>query len=531
MDTSMQSKSGVKPTLWKEGAKVWVLLFGIAAVLGFTFFDGLKELVRIWDTKEEYSYGYIIPIITGFLIWQRKDQLERIQFEGSWSGVVIVLLGMALFAVGNLSTLYIVVQYALLIVLLGVFLSFAGRQGMRPIIVPLLFLAFMIPLPVFIFNSLSGQLQLLSSQIGVWVIRLFGISVFLEGNVIDLGSFKLQVVEACSGLRYLFPLLTLGFIAAYFFKGAFWKRAIIFLSSIPLTVLMNSFRIGVIGVMVDNWGRAMAEGFLHDFEGWVVFMACTGLLVVEMWLLAKIGGDKLPLREAFGLDFPAPSPKDAQVQYRTLTKPFIASALIVAVVATLSALMPERVEVPPKRADFSTFPLQIGEWQGKGDRLEQVYIDILKFDDYIIADYVNVNQQAVNFYVAYYASQRKGESAHSPRSCIPGGGWEITSLTQLDIDGATVAGHPLRINRTVIQKGDVKQLVYYWFQQRGRVITNEYLVKWFLLWDALTRNRTDGSLVRLTAFVKAGESLEEADKRLADFARAATPKLIAFVPE
>ena len=526
----MHAENANVKTIWKETPLIWAVLLGILALLIFTFKDGLLNMVSFWD-REEYSYAYMLPFIALFLIWQKKDRLEQIPFQGSWGGFLVALAGIVLFFVGDLATLFVIVQYAFLVTFFGLVLAFMGFRGFKLIWVPLLILLFMVPLPTFLFNSLSAQLQLISSQLGVAVIRLFGISVYLEGNVIDLGTFKLQVVEACSGLRYLFPLMTLGFIAAYFFKGAFWKRAVIFLSSMPITVLMNSARIGVIGVMVDNWGPSMAEGFLHDFEGWVVFMACTGVLVAEMWLLAKIGKDKLPLREAFGLEFPAPSPKDAQVQYRTLSKPLIATALIVAVVAVLSTAMPERVEVPPNRADFSTFPLQIGEWQGKGDRMEQMYIDTLKFDDYIMADFVDGNQQQVNFYVAYYASQQKGESAHSPRTCIPGGGWEITSLTQLDIDGVTVAGQPLRINRTVIQKGDVKQLVYYWFQQRGRVITNEYLVKWFLFWDALTRNRTDGSLVRLTAFVKPGESLEEADKRLAAFARASTPQLSAYVPE
>ena len=148
-----------------------------------------------------------------------------------------------------------------------------------------------------------------------------------------------------------------------------------------------------------------------------------------------------------------------------------------------------------------------------------------------MADYMNDKRQAVNFYVAYYGSQRKGESAHSPRTCIPGGGWEITSLTQRTLNDITVAGHPLRVNRTVIQKDDVKELVYYWFQQRGRVITNEYLVKWYLFYDALTRNRTDGALVRLTTFVGPGQSLEEADVRLTAFAQAVAPTLPAYIPE
>ena len=519
-----------KVVVWKETIMVWGSLAIVAILLLSIFFSGLSQMVSVWE-REEYSHGFLLPFIALFLIWQKKDQLERLPFKGSWAGLLIVAGGILLYLMGELSTLYILVQYAFLIVLVGLAIAFMGWKAFKITWVPFLILVFMIPLPTFLFNALSAQLQLISSQLGVAVIRLFDISVFLEGNVIDLGVFKLQVVEACSGLRYLFPLMTLGFIAAYFFKGAFWKRAIIFLSTVPITVLMNSFRIGVIGVTVNNWGPAMAEGFLHDFEGWVVFMGCTGVLIIEMWLLAKIGKDKLPLREAFGLDFPAPSPKNAQVQYRTVPQPFIAAALIVAAVAALSAFLPERVEVPPQRTDFSNFPLKFGEWQGKGDRLDQIYIDALKFDDYIITDYVDQNQRRVNFYVAYYASQRKGESAHSPRTCIPGGGWEITSHTQRNIEGVSVAGHPLQVNRLVIEMGETKQLVYYWFQQRGRVITNEYLVKWYLFWDALTRNRTDGSLVRLTTSLQPGEDLAQADVQLSAFAKAVNPELKKYIPE
>src|SRR5207249_6025920 len=194
--------------------------------------------------------------------------------------------------------------------------------------VPLMILFFMVPLPNFLYQGLSAQLQLLSSKLGVSVIRLCDISVFLEGNVIDLGNYKLQVAEACSGLRYLFPLMALGFIAAYFFKGALWKRAIIFLSTIPITILMNSLRIGVIGVMVEHWGRAAAEGFLHDFEGWVIFMTCTVVIVGEMWLLAKIGSNKHSLREVFGVDLPARVAPGTPTRYRSVPKPFLGALLV-----------------------------------------------------------------------------------------------------------------------------------------------------------------------------------------------------------
>lgn len=517
--------------VWKEPLAWWIMLVSLAALVVFAFSDGLKELLRVWNAKEEYSYGYIIPLITAFLIWQRKDQLERMVFKGSWAGVALMLFGLFVFLLGDLSGLFLLVQYAFLLVVAGLALAMLGYSGFRVIAVPLLLLAFMIPLPQFFLAEISAQLQLISSQIGVGFIRLFGISVFLEGNVIDLGAMKLQVVEACSGLRYLFPLMTLGFIAAYFFKGEFWKRAVIFLSTIPITIIMNSLRIGAIGILVEYWGQSMAEGFLHDFEGWAVFMACTGVLIAEMWLLARIGKQRRSLQEAFGLDFPAPTPKDAEVRYRSLPRPFLAAGLLAVLIAGIAVMLPQRVEAVPVRQDFQKFPLSIGEWQGKGNRLERIYLNELKLDDYLIADFNVPGGLPINFYAAYYASQKKGQSAHSPRTCMPGGGWQITSLTQHAIDGVGTSADKLHVNRTVIQMGEHKQLVYYWFQQRGRNLTNEYLVKWYIFWDALTRNRTDGALVRLTIPVPPGLELVDADKQLENFVRLVNPILSAYVPE
>ena len=524
--------SNSNPTMvWKEPLAWWISLIGLGSVVMFVFFDGLKELLHIWGIREEYSYGYMVPAITAFLIWQRKDQLERVAFTGSWAGVALMFFGLCVFQLGELSGLYLLVQYAFLLVVAGLALALTGWAGFRVIAVPLLLLAFMIPLPSFFLTEISSQLQLISSQIGVGFIRLFGISVHLEGNVIDLGVMKLQVVEACSGLRYLFPLMTLGFIAAYFFKGAFWKRAIIFLSTIPITVLMNSLRIGAIGVMVEYWGKSMAEGFLHDFEGWVVFMACTAVLVGEMWVLARVGAEGQSLQEAFGLDFPAPTPKDALIQYRLLPRPFLAAGLLVVIAAGITATLPPRVEATLARQEFSNFPLTIGEWNGKIGSIEQQYLDELRLDDYVISDFMAPGKLPINFYTAYYASQRKGQATHSPRTCLPGGGWQITSLTQHEIDGLNTPAGKLRVNRSLIQMGEHRQLVYYWFQQRGRNLTNEYLVKWFIFWDSLTRSRTDGALVRLVMPVPPNFDLAEADKQLDGFVKQVNPLLSAFVPE
>ncbi len=518
-------------TTWKFQASLWALIAISAAVLIIPFYDGLDRVVRSWFDKEEYSHGILIPFVAAFLVWQKKDQLAQIDFRGAWSGLALVVIGGSLFLLGELSTIYTVVQYAFLVTLVGLFIAVMGWQGFKTIWLALALLIFMIPLPNFLYNNLSSQLQLISSEIGVWFIRLFDISVYLEGNVIDLGSMKLQVVEACDGLRYLFPLMTLGVIIAIFYRVHLWKRWFVFLSSIPITVLMNSFRIGAIGLTVEYWGKEMAQGFLHDFEGWAVFMASFAVMLLEIVLLTRLTGDRRPFREVFALELPAPTNPDADVHTRILPKPFYAAIAILGLLVIVSLSLGERKEIQVNRETFDRFPSQVGEWRGDPEQMEQQYVRALAFDDYLLADYMNATGLPLNLYIAYYDSQRKGASVHSPRSCLPGGGWRIKRLTQERLAGVTVSETPLTVNRVLMTKGDQQALVYYWLQQRGRVITNEYMAKWWIFWDALTRNRTDGALVRLTVPIAASRTVDLADTQLKDFTAAISKDLPRFIPD
>ena len=495
------------------------------------FWDGLSRMWGWWLDAPEYSHGLLIPPVAAFLMWQQKDRLERVDFCGSWWGVALVLLGGFLLLLGQLATIYTLVQYAYLVTLYGLVLAFTGPRAFRLLFVPLLILVFMIPLPQFVLANLSTKLQLLSSQLGVSFIRLFGISVFVEGNVIDLGGYKLQVAEACDGLRYLFPLMTIGFLMGYFYKGATWKRVVLFLSSIPITVIMNSFRVGTIGVMVEHWGIGMAEGFLHEFQGWVVFMASAALMLGEIAILNRVGHESGSWRQLFGVEFPASSPSNAHVQSRALPRAFLAACGLLLAFVAVTLFIPRPVEVFPRRANFDEFPMTLGAWNGRRDSLEGIYLDALKLDDYLMANYQDSAGAPVNLYMAYYNSQRKGEAVHSPRSCLPGGGWQLRDFNQRTLSNVKIGGRPVRVNRTLIELGDQRQLVYYWFQQRGRIVTNEFAVKWYLFWDALTRHRTDGALVRLIVTLPAAGNEADADQSLADLASQVAPILTRYVPD
>lgn len=501
----------------------------ILVLLGW---DALLYTLKQWSVREEYSHGYLIPFIALYLVYINKEKLLTESVATSMMGVLVVAVAVIIMLLGELSSLFILIEYAFVLALAGIVVSAYGWRIFTVLAVPVLYLLFMFPLPVFVLNNLSEKLQLISSSLGVAFIRACDISVFLEGNVIDLGIYKLQVAEACSGLNYLFPLMSLAFLCAYLFKGSFWQKSIIFLSSIPITIAMNSFRVGVIGVMVEYWGIAMAEGFLHAFEGWAVFMLSMILILAEIWLFARFSrtGKRIGEVLSFQPEAVCTIKKEPRVENVSLWPP-LSSLTVVLIAFMLSLMMGARVEQVPQRSEFSRFPMNFDGWHGRSEKLPLEVIDVLKFDDYLIANYVHSDGWPVNFYAAWYDSQSKGQSAHSPSSCIPGGGWTIENISVRSVPGVMVAAQPLRVNRVDIRKGNQHQLVYYWFQQRGRIITNEYKVKGYLFLDGLLRNRTDGALVRLSTAMKSGEKLGDADKRLIRFARDISVKLSPYIPD
>ncbi|OAI11394.1 VPLPA-CTERM-specific exosortase XrtD [Methylomonas lenta] len=528
----MDSQKHIRLTPSNSSILVLALWSLVLLLLGLVFNESLAEMSGIWMGSEEYSHGFFIPVISIYLIWVQRHQLSFVKdFKASILGLTILLLGLLLFLLGGLATIRTIQHYAFIVAVTGVFAAAFGRQGLKVAWVPLVFLLFMVPFPNFILNNLSSKLQLISSWLGVEFIRACDIMVYLEGNVIDLGGYKLQVVEACSGLRYLFPLASLSFLCAYLFKGPFWQKLLIFLSSMPLTIFMNSFRIGVIGLLVNSWGTEMAEGFLHDFEGWAVFLLCMVLLFIEMWIFSRLNGKKIAFSELVQLpDEWFSGSKTSQMEFNLNKSVFAALGLIVFIGAS-GQFVRGGEDIIPQRKAFLNFPLHLDGWQGQRDVIEQKYLDTLKLTDYAIVNYLTPDaKSSVNFYSAYYDSQRKGASVHSPRSCIPGDGWQITSFGQLTLPDIQMQGTPLEVNRAVIEKGEYKQLVYYWFQQRGRSITNEYLVKWYLFYDAITMQRTDGALVRLVTSLDKGQDIEVADQRLQAYMKDMVKVLPEYLP-
>jgi len=525
----------------------WIKAGIYAIILAFVYYSALEWLVTHDWYRDDYTHCFLIPFVVIYLIWEKRQELSAYPALPSWTGLVPFLIGVSLFWLGELSGEYFTLYISLWFVIIGLLWMHLGWQKIKTMWFALAMMLAMFPFPGFINTRLSLQLQLISSKLGVWMVHLYGMPAYREGNVIDLGFTQLQVVEACSGLRYLIPIMVLSLLLAYFFKAHIWKRILLIISSIPLAIVVNSLRIALTGILYSVWGAKVAEGFFHGFSGWLIFLLALAILLVEMWILSWIPPRKNPEgrweredgsnKAESGEQMEAATAEVSNSKLRTQNSKlprfqpiFIVAILILGGTLAVSKTVEFREKIPIAKS-FNQFPTEIGEWTGKRQVMEQQFLDRLYFSDYIITDYRNSQGKEVNFYVAYYDSQRKGESIHSPETCLPGAGWIFKESKPTTIALASNNPGSITVNRAFMEKPGARELVYFWFPMRGRVLTTLYGVKIANFWDAMTRQRTDGALVRVITPVYEKETIEEAEARLAGFTREVVPILDEFIPK
>lgn len=526
----------------QSGQSVYTRPFNLTGLLWFAlllagaipiFWIGFVSLAKAWSTAE-YSHGPLIPLISLYLFLREMRSLPppKTGVQDRGTGLIVIAFALLLAVMGNLTRIPDIVTYAFIIWVGGVVLTIFGWERGKLHQLGVVHLVFMLPLPQFLYLKLTIFLQTVSSEIGVWFVALMGVPVYLEGNVIDLGVYKLQVAEACSGLRYLFPILSFSYLFAILYRGPLWHKAVLLLAAAPLTVLMNSFRIGVIGVLVNSYGIEQAEGFLHFFEGWIIFGACIAILFLMAVALQRLTSDPKPLTEAIDLDTSGLGPIMGRLPSIRSSRGMITAAMLTLAVSGGWVLQAGQEPVEIDRDPFALYPRQLESWTGTFSMLDPDIEQVLGASDYLAASYRHPEAPApVELFMAFYNRQTEGSGIHSPEVCLPVGGWEIYSFETVPIDMTGTGYGTFDVNRAVIQKGLSQQLVYYWFEQRGKRITNDFEAKISVVYDSLKIGRTDGAIVRYITPILEEDAEGAADERLQRLMHATLPKLPRFVPQ
>jgi exosortase len=286
---------------------VWKAVL-LSAAVAFAYWGVLARLGRFWWEDENYSHGLLIPFVIGYILWTERERLSSVaERPRVFWGAGLAVAALLMLWVGTAGAELFTQRTSLVVLLAGLAVYFRGWRLLRAVAVPLFLLALAIPVPTIVFNKIAFPLQLFASRCAVWAMRLCDIPVLREGNVIELyplGSTttkRLEVVEACSGIRSLMTLVTLAVVFAYFTspsddegKGGrrferfrVMRAVLVVLAAVPIAIITNAARVSGTGVLARYYGTEVADGFFHEFSGWVIYVAAFLLLFAFGWLLDR----------------------------------------------------------------------------------------------------------------------------------------------------------------------------------------------------------------------------------------------------
>jgi exosortase len=255
----------------------WMALGWFSALLILAYLPVITHLVEQWSTDEDVGHGFFVIPVAAFIVWQRRQQILAIDYQPAWWGLGVMAWAAFQGYVGTLGAELFLQRTSLLIALVGVLLVTGGTKLLKELAFPLLLLPFMIPIPSVVYNQITFPLQLFASQVAEFNLGLVGIPVLRDGNILELASQRLSVVEACSGIRSLLSLTFLSLVYAYFFDKRVWMRWVLLAATIPVAIIANAGRVTITGILSEV-NPELARGFFHSLEGWIIFIIALVLL-------------------------------------------------------------------------------------------------------------------------------------------------------------------------------------------------------------------------------------------------------------
>jgi len=267
----------------------WMLAGWISLLLAVCYLAVIRGLINDWIIDENVGHGFFVPLVAGYVTWQKRDELASVKASPNWFGLVIVVGAALQLYVATLGVEFFLARTALVFSIIGTILFLGGTQVLRVVAFPVFLLFFMIPIPAILYNQITLPLQFLASEVAEIALSLMGIPVLREGNILELPSQKLNVVEACSGIRSLLSLSFLALVYGYFFESRTWIRVLIFLSTVPIAIGANAARVTITGLLSEI-DPDLAQGAFHLAEGWVVFVVALALMVLFHTVVVKAAG-------------------------------------------------------------------------------------------------------------------------------------------------------------------------------------------------------------------------------------------------
>jgi EpsI family protein len=506
------------------------------AAFALCYAGAMAALVGAWATDYLYSYGFAVPLISGYVLWARSHELRTLHLVPDYQvGIPVTLVGAAMLLTGRLGALMTVQEVALVVTLAGAVLLLFGRDVTRVLWFPIAYLLLMVPIWNYPIGLLQVPSQILSGRIAVGLLHAAGVPAVQEGTLVILPRITLDVLRECSGVNQLIAVVALTLPAAYLWLESNTRRIALLSIAVTFVYLTNGLRVALVGFLGYSGFTGVENPFLHLLEGLV--LSGIGYTVI-FGCFSALSKWKRPDRQRID---PAVSAAPAGRPARPpVQRPWLQAGALVAVLSAGGfplvfkaadvrldrelRLLPDRIDdwtmetvAEPIASQFAVVDEKL-VGAHPSNLAERRFVGV---DDELVRAYRNAAGQQVRLYVGYYRRQEDGKKLAGEASATL---HAVSSRVALELDSGTIA-----LNQ-VVQPGAAKRAVLFWYDLNGRVVANKYLAKAYLISDALIRRRTNGAVVLVGWDCPAGADFDASQQRALGFVRALLPQLSRFIP-
>ncbi len=504
------------------GGGTGLLLTGLVLLVAFgvLYAPVFLEVVGQWMSNDLYSYGILVPGLSAWLVWARRDRLGAAVVGPSYLlGVPVLAVGLAMLVAGRAGGIESAEALSMVVTLAGGILLLLGKAVFRVIAVPIAYLLLMLPIWEVFTSRLHLPFQLFSAEVGVALLQMLGVPAYQQETVIELPRIVLEVAQACSGVNYLVAVIAIGLPLAYLFLEGWVPRVLLIVLGVGIAVIGNAVRVTLIGLLAHYGFAGDVHGPYHVLQGLFVSMTGYAALFVGLALLRRRGA--LPQDEPV---IPAAARTTRRVAPPASVRGHVGRGLAVAAAFAVVAGLVGRLGLEPRvlGGDLRALPLSIGEWLGATDVSEYPEIWSGGADDQLLRRYQTADGGLVRLYVGYYSRQAKGKelinyrARHVDREAAP-------------LIVATPDGRSVELRVLVRRDGVRHRLMIFWYDLGGRVVSDPYAVKALTVWNAIRGQGTNGAVIVLTADVTATSDIERLSARTVAFARDLLPILHRYL--
>ncbi len=495
---------------------------GLAVIL-FDYNKGISWLVNIWWNDKEYSHGFLVPLVAGYLVWLRKDCFSRIRTDPDflWGSVGLLLSGMLLVA-GGAGGFPQAEAISLVFIFPSIVLFLWGRDCLRAVALPLAYLQFMVPWMDEFIDRMHWPFQILSAKLGVAVLNVVDIPVFLDGKYIQLPNITLEVARECSGVAFLTSVVALGIPLVYLTQKTWRRGMIVILAGVAVTILTNGARVALVSIMSYKYGAAMSHGPAHIFQGWFVAQVGFVALFAINWLVMKGGDPHRPRLFERWKSLTAARNAVATSGLRVAPHVAVIAFLLLLGISAQYLFVPKPVGL---KNDIGRFPKQIGSWAGKDSgwiRGERYFPGV---DAQLARVYTQDGGGEVLLYIGYFEVQRQGKSLINFRANpLRKDGKNVV----VDIRRNREKNPTLLESKPVIDRRPYHALIWYRFPDRDT--SGRYVTKLKAVTDALAHRKNNGAVILIASQIGGVTASPSDMKTLQTFAKELEPALSEFLP-